>query len=208
MGDINVGMSDHSNTYYTYEDVCEFCDIFSLTNLIKQPTCLTPTATHPTLMDVMLTNRPRSFQNSVAVEIGLSDHYKMVITVLKCHFVCLKSIPIQYRNYKTFNPEAVKKNISSADLNSIIHSSVNPNKAYKNFCKCFKEIPEGYAPLRCNVIRGNQAPFMSKELSKVIMTRSRVKSVSQKITENPTNFRGINVFSSIKKQLSLIFTTN
>ena len=59
-------------------DVNEFCDIFSFTNLIKQTTCLTPTAKHPSL----LTNRPRSFKNSVAIGTGLSDHYKMVVTVL------------------------------------------------------------------------------------------------------------------------------
>ena len=80
-----MDMSDHSNTHYTYEDVCEFCDIFSLTNLIKQPTCLTPAATHLSLIHLKLTNKPRSFQNRVAVETGLSDCHKMVITVLKCH---------------------------------------------------------------------------------------------------------------------------
>ena len=79
MGYINVDMSDLSNTH-TDEDVCEFCDIFSLTNLIKQPTCHTPTVTHPSLIDVVLANRPRPFQNSVAVGTGLSDHHKVVIT--------------------------------------------------------------------------------------------------------------------------------
>ena len=123
MGDINLDMSDHSNTHI-YEDVCEFCDIVSLT---KQPTCLTPTATHSSLIDVMLTSRPRSIQNSVAVETGLSDDHKIVIiiflltglrictgeykaqgptlsptegnNVLKCHFIRLTPIHIQYQNY-------------------------------------------------------------------------------------------------------------
>ena len=171
-----MDMSDRSNTHCTYEGVCEFCDIFSLTNLIKQPICLTPTATHPSLIDVMLTNRPRSFQNSVVVGTDLSNHHRMVTTVLKCHFVCLKPIPLQCRNYKTFNPEAFKKDLKSADLNSIIYSSVNPNRAYENFCKCFKEILDRHSPLRYKVIRGNQAPFMSKELSKSIRIRSRLKN--------------------------------
>ena len=58
----------------------------------------------------------------------------------------------------------------------MIHSSVNPNQAYENFRKCFKRVLDRHAPLRYKVIRGNQAPFMSKELSKSVMTRSRLKN--------------------------------
>ena len=63
----------------------------------------TPTATHPSLIDIILTNRPRSFKNSVAIETGLSDHHKMVLTVLKCHFVRLQPTTIQYKDYKYFS---------------------------------------------------------------------------------------------------------
>ena len=87
MGDINVDMSSLNELNVNFYDINEFCDIFCLTNLIKQTTCLTPTAKHPSLIDIILTNRPRSFKNSVAIETGLSDHHKMVVTVLKCHFV-------------------------------------------------------------------------------------------------------------------------
>ena len=80
MGDINVDLNELSVNHY---DVNEFCDIFSITNLIKQTTCLTPTAKHPSLIDIIFTNRPRSFKNSVAIETGLSDHHRMVVTVLK-----------------------------------------------------------------------------------------------------------------------------
>ena len=57
---------------------------------------LTPTAKHPSLIDIILTNRPRSFKNSVAVETGLSDHHKMVVTVLKWHFVRIHPKTIYY----------------------------------------------------------------------------------------------------------------
>ena len=76
----------------------ELSDFFNFTNLIKQTTCFTPTATHPSLIDIILTNRLRSFQSSVAIETGLNDHHKMVLTVLKCHFVRLQPTTIHYRD--------------------------------------------------------------------------------------------------------------
>ena len=100
MDDINVDMSDRNNTHTNYDHVQELSDIFNVTNLIKQTTCFTPTAAHPSLIDIILTNRPRLFQSSVAIETGLSDHHKMVLTVLKCHFVRLQPTTIHYRDYK------------------------------------------------------------------------------------------------------------
>ena len=37
-------------------------------------------------IDLMLTNRQRSFQSSCVVETGLLDVHKMTVTVLKSHF--------------------------------------------------------------------------------------------------------------------------
>ena len=54
MGDINVDMSDRNNTHTNYDHVQELSDVFNLTNLIKQTTCFTPTATHPSLIDIIL----------------------------------------------------------------------------------------------------------------------------------------------------------
>ena len=101
-----------------YDHVQELSDVFDFKNPIKRTTCFTPTATHPSLIDITLTNRSRSFQSSVAIETGLSDHHKMVLTVLKCHFVCLQPTTIHYRDYKYFDPEAFINDIK--DANSVI----------------------------------------------------------------------------------------
>ena len=133
------------------------------------------TATHPSLIDIMLTNRPRSFQSSVAIETGLSDHHKMVLTVLKCHFVHLQPTTIDYRDYKYFDPEAFINDIKDANLDTIVSLSDDPNSVYSDFCAHFKSILDLHAPLKSKTLLGNQAPFMSKDLSKAIMTRSRLK---------------------------------
>ena len=37
-------------------------------------------------IDLLMTNRPKSFQDSMAVEIGLSDFQKMTLTVMKVFY--------------------------------------------------------------------------------------------------------------------------
>ena len=78
-------------------------------------------------------------------------------------------------------------------------STLDANKAYAEFCDAFKTILDEHAPLKSKVLRGNHAPFITKELSKGIMTRSRLKTNSigtePKITGTPTRSKEIIVFS-------------
>ena len=59
----------------------EFCDLFNLTNLIKNETCFT--SDHKCTIDLILTNKPKSFQNICITETGLSDFHKLISTFFK-----------------------------------------------------------------------------------------------------------------------------
>ena len=61
------------------------CDIYNFKNLIKEPMCF-KNPVNPACIDLMLTNSYRSFQKSGAIETGLSDFHKMVVTVMKAYF--------------------------------------------------------------------------------------------------------------------------
>ena len=78
IGDFNAVNSDLSLT--------EFREMYTLANLINDPTCY-KNPNNPSLIDIILTNRKRSFQYSKTIETGLSDHHKMIITVLKTEFI-------------------------------------------------------------------------------------------------------------------------
>ena len=52
------------------EDMNEFCDVYILKNLIKEPTCY-KNLQNPSSIDVILTNKYRNFQNSQTIETGL-----------------------------------------------------------------------------------------------------------------------------------------
>ena len=49
-----------------YDKLDEFCDLFNLTNLIKLETCFTKN--HKSLTDLVLTNKPSSFQNTHVIK--------------------------------------------------------------------------------------------------------------------------------------------
>ena len=76
IGDFNADIKDHA--------MSEFCEMYNLKNLINEPTCYKNP--NNSSIDVILTNRKRSFESSKAIETGLSDHHKMIITVLKSNY--------------------------------------------------------------------------------------------------------------------------
>ena len=59
------------NSEPTESAVRDFCEIYSCKNLIKDNTCF-KNPSKPYCIDLIITNRPKSFQNSVTVETGFS----------------------------------------------------------------------------------------------------------------------------------------
>ena len=57
-----------------------FCSNWNLTNMINKPTCH-KNPDGPTCIDLILRKCLGSFQNLIAIETGLSDFHKMIVTV-------------------------------------------------------------------------------------------------------------------------------
>ena len=55
------------------------------------------------------------------------------------------------------------------------------NKIYSTFTKAFRLVLDKHAPLKFKKVRGNQGPFMTKELSKAIMNKSKIRIKYQKL---------------------------
>ena len=74
-GDFDIDTdSKNCNKFQLFAD---FCHTFDLTNLINVKICL-KSATSQSSLNVILTNRPRSFQKTAAFTTGLSDCHKMI----------------------------------------------------------------------------------------------------------------------------------
>ena len=70
------------NTQASETSVKDFCDIYSIQHIIKEPRCY-KNSNNPKCIDLMLTNGQCSFQNSCVINKGLSDSHKMTVTVMR-----------------------------------------------------------------------------------------------------------------------------
>ena len=62
-----------------------FCHMYNLFILIKETTCFR-NLYNPSYIDLSLTKRSRSFQNTFTIEAGISVFYKMVVTDMKVFY--------------------------------------------------------------------------------------------------------------------------
>ena len=155
----------------------DFCDLYDLENLIKVPTCF-KNPDKPSSIDVILTNTKTLFQNTIAVETGISDHHKLVVTVMKVYSEKQKPQEIKYRSYKNFNHFSFNN-----DLKASLEQYDKPNMTYDDFKVIFMKKLDKHAPRKTKFVRGNNQPFMNKILSKAMMYRSKLKN---NFNKNPT----------------------
>ena len=179
MGDFNA---DKNNT-----SLKDFCQLYNLKHLIKVPT-YNKNPENPSIIELMLTNSPYSYQNSCAIETGLSDFHKMTITVLKTFFQKKGPKVISYRDYKNYSNDIFRQLIND-DFN-VLHQTSNehqPLQTYLNVCMRALDV---CAPRKTKYVRANNSPFMNKNISKAIMTRTRLRNkfLRNRTPENRTAY--------------------
>ena len=104
------------------------------------------------------------------IETGLSDFHKMIVAVMKLHFPKMKPQAVSYRKYKDFDNETF--------LDSLRHiqGQFLNGKGLDAFSTICREIFDKHAPKKKRYIRSNRKLFINNEISKAIMTRSRLRN--------------------------------
>ena len=105
--------------------------------VVKENTCFENALN---LSDLLITNSPLSFQNTIAVSNGLSNFHKMVITAIKMSFKKHSPIEWDHRDYKYFDRTKFKSNLNKKSSEGI------PNN--ESFETTFTEGLNKHAPLR------------------------------------------------------------
>ena len=150
----------------------EFIENYCLYNLINKPTCFK--SKMGTNIDLILTNKKSSFQFSDTFETGLSDCHSLVHTTFKSTFYKLPPKKVTYRNFKNFDHNQF---ISEVDYN-LQRSLVSDEFTY--FFNIVTSVLNKHAPLKTQIIRGNNKPFITKDVRKEIWKRSRLKNKANK----------------------------
>ena len=148
----------------------DFCDVYNLKCLVKEPTCF-KNPENPSCIDLILTNKPRCFQNTMVIESGLSDFHKLTVTVMKTHFPKQSPKVIVYRNYKHYINENFRNDFLCALRQ---HNTIDMD------CRLFEEFflktLDMHAPIKKRYARANDAPYMNSTLRKAIMYRSKLRN--------------------------------
>ena len=123
------------------------------------------------------------FQSTCVIETGLSDFHLMPLTVMTQKFKKLSPRIISYRSYKNFSNETFRESLINNFSKEVFSNNDN---GLEKFCKTTMDTLNLFAPMKKKYARGNQMPFMTKDLSNKIMIRSRLRNkyLNDKSEEN------------------------
>ena len=115
----SIILMGHFNSEPADSVVPDFCKIYNLKNIIREKPCF-KNLNNPSCIDLLITKRLKSFQNSVVIETGLSDFHKMCITVMKIYYSKQKPFIIHYRKFKGFNNDSFIKDLQTLLKNHLM----------------------------------------------------------------------------------------
>ena len=165
LGDFNVTDDEHH--------MKSFWKNYGLKNLIRQPTCH-KNPSNPASIDLILTNVPRSLQSTWVVEIRLSDFHLMTLTIMRKKIFKNQPRTINYRSYKNFSNEKYREIIIN---NFSKENFINNDDYFQRSSHISLDVLNKHAPRKKKQARSNQVPFFNKELSKAIMTRTKLRNI-------------------------------
>ena len=100
------------------------------------------------------------------LETGLAGFHLVTVTVMRKIFKKLKPRTINYRSYKHFSNEAYRESLLHELSKEVF---VNNDDGLQRFCDININILNRHAPRKGKLARGNQMPFITKDLAKAIM---------------------------------------
>ena len=93
-------------------------DTYNLSNLLK--------SSNGTLLDVLLTNKPKSFQKTFVCKTGRSDCHKLVSTIFRLTFIKLPPKVAKYRSYKNFDENKFCLDLDQILIKGDIYKTKDP----------------------------------------------------------------------------------
>ena len=183
IGDLNVNFLNHPN------QLTQVCDSFDLKQIVKGPTCF-KSSDNPSLLDLILTNCPRSITSSINLPLGISDFHNFISAATKINRPSNEPRTINYRTMKNFNEDVYKQDLEIAPFHvSQIFDDVDDQMWFHN--NLLTNIIEKNAPMKQKTIRIKQLPYMNDQLRKAINVKANLRRKLHKIhnQQNWENFR-------------------
>ena len=100
----------------------------------------------------------------------LSDHHKLITTVMKAKFTKASPEYVHYCNYKNFNEQDFILELRDKLEVDVVDTN------YETFHNVYLNVLNKYAPIKTKVIRGNKEPYITKAYRKAVRKRSELKT--------------------------------
>ena len=144
-----------------------FSQIYGCKNIVKDKTCF-KNPLNLTCVDLIITNRPKSFQESAVIETGLSDFHKMGSTVMKVFYKKQNPKIIQYRKYKDFSNETF--------MHELVSALVRFSRIYGTFKSTTNNILQKHTPIKARYVQAHHALFTKSKIDNEVMRRTCLRN--------------------------------
>ena len=135
-------MRDGSN--HNSSTLTNILDIYGLSQLISEPTRITPTSI--TLIDLCIASSPEKISKAGVVHLGISDHSLVFMTLKICYERTSSHRTIETRAFKNFSHHHSLDDVAQQPRQNIF-SETNPEVMWEVWKKLFKGVVDKQAPL-------------------------------------------------------------
>ena len=148
----------------------EFCQKFSLTEIIKEPTRITCSTS--TLLDQILNNSSEKASQKGVIDVGISDHQLIYCTRKIKRTKHNMHNQIQVRSLKKYSAEIFTNALKTVQFpNYNIFSNVNV--AYSDLLNKISNTIDRVAPIKEIIIKNNTQEWFDNEISEAIKIREK-----------------------------------
>ena len=142
-----------------------FCNQYKLKSLNKEPIWF-KYVNRPSCIDLFLTNNWKCFEDCLILVTGLSGFYRLIVIITKTKLERFPPKIVNYRDYKNFDTRVFKDRLEL---------TLKSTTSFEELQKTFMDFLNKFAPLKCKYLKAYHSRFMTKELSKAIMFRTRFR---------------------------------
>ena len=148
----------------------EFCQIVSLTEIIKEPTRITCSTS--TLLDQILANSSEKVSQKGVIDVGISDHQLIYCTRKMKRIKHSMHIQIQVRSLKKYSAGIFTNALKTVQFpNYKIFSDVNV--AYSDLLNKISDTVDSVAPIKKTRIKNNTQEWFDNEIAEAIKIREK-----------------------------------
>ena len=154
-------------------------DTYGMTQITEDPT--RTTSDTQTLIDHIVTNRPKNIAEGGVIPFGISDHDLIYITRYT-RIPKIKKEPkvLAVRTHKNLNEASLLDDLHNLPIKLILESSGNPDTIWLTWKSFFINIISKHAPVKTLRVRRNSLPYVTAEVKHMMRTRDKIRGKANK----------------------------